>query len=816
MAFTIVSVYILNLPSHLDRVFDYYVPHELTGTLTRGSVITVPFGGGNRHLAALVDSLSEKEDIEKLKPIISTSQITLSEEEMGLVFFLKEHTFCSVGDAYRTVIPQSTVTKVNEIYRVTEKELNAKDINNKALIVYAHIRDTQNPTLSMLKYEYGPEVTEVLYSLIHLGYVTIYSEIKKSANIKNISYYSLGFAPSKLEEKIETYKLRSENHRKIIDYLAKHGTTSYDILRSELSINTKHIKPLLEKKLVLEQKEEQYRDPYKTNEKKRENPPLTACQKRAVDEMAAHINTGKPEAVLLHGVTGSGKTRVIKEAIDRVIAAGKQIILLVPEIALTPQTVTLFCSLYGSRVAVIHSSLSAGEKYDAWRRIRNGEVDICIGTRSAIFAPFDRLGLIVIDEEHEHTYKSEQNPRYHAIDVARYRAAHHHALLLLASATPSLESYYKAQRGLYHLIEMTERATGAALPETLITDLRAEAAAGNTSPIGLILKDALKTNLQKHEQSIFFINRRGYNNFLNCPMCGYVVTCPHCSVSLTHHIRNRKSTLICHYCGYTQDVPAKCPECASDAFAFIGFGTQYAEDALNREFPEAIVMRMDADTTTQKFSYDNMLADFRKEKADILLGTQMVTKGHDFPSVTLVGVLLADTTLYLDDYRANERTFQLVTQVIGRAGRSQKRGRAIIQTYNPEHPSLLLAASQDYKAFYQEEITMRRALVFPPFCDMALLAVASRDETYLQKTVIEIERNLRQQLQNDFSDVKVIVFGPFEAPIYKVKENYRMRFVIKCKNNKRTRALFRKVLDDTLHKFGRRITVGLDINPNNL
>ena len=816
MAYSVVSVYILTMPSHHDRIYDYYIPSLTETPPTRGSIVTVPFGGGNRHVSALVDSVWEKEEIDRLKPIVSVSNITLNEEEIGLCIFLKEYTFCSIGDAVRTVIPHSFLAKTTQVYCITNKEIVKEDLNFKALIVYSYIREKKNPTLAMLKREYGPEVTEMLEALIKLGYIKVQTDLSSSSNIKRISYYNLSFAPHLLEQKLEKAKLRSENQRKIMEYLAEHGRTSEQVLRDELSVVPRQLKALLERGLVTQKQEECYRNPYRSVDSAESLPPLTQCQQKALGEISLHLHTGKPEAVLLHGITGSGKTRVIKETIDQVIAQGKQVILLVPEIALTPQTVTAFCGHYHDRVTVLHSSLSAGEKHDAWRRIQNGEIDLCIGTRSAIFAPFSRLGLIVVDEEHEHTYKSEQNPRYHTIDIARYRVSHHKALLLLASATPSLESYYKAKSGAYHLIEMKERVTGAQLPETLITDLRSDVSVGNTSPIGSVLKNALTENLSRCEQSVFFINRRGYHNFLNCPMCGYVVTCPHCSVSLTHHIKNRQGNLVCHYCGYTQNVPAKCPECGTDAFAFVGFGTQFAEEMLEQEYPDSRVMRMDADTTAQKFSYDSMLSDFRAGKADILLGTQMVTKGHDFPNVTLVGVLLADTTLYLNDFRANERTFQLVTQVIGRAGRSTKHGKAIIQTYNPEHPSLLLAATQDYSAFYEDEIAIRKALVFPPFCDMALLGVASKDETFLQKTVIEIEKKLSHYLQNEFNDVKLVVFGPFEAPIYKVKETYRMRFVIKCKSNKRTRALFKTLLNETMVKFGKQVTVAFDINPNSL
>ncbi len=815
MDYTVAAVYILKMPSHFDRVFHYYLPYELVDKIEKGSLVTVPFGGGNRHMSALVSEILTTESIEKLKPIIDYSAITLTEEEYGLVFFLKEHTFCSIGDAVKCVVPHSFLTQTNRVFAITEKKIEKESLNFKALVVYTFIAERGNPSLQNLKEEFGADVTELLQSLLTLGYIREYCETVASQNIKLTSFYHLTFLPHQVDSIIEAHKIRSDKQKSILHYIAEHGTSSQDVLRQELSVTTAQLNQLCEKKLLYKTKEEAYRTPYH-NRTTKEDPPLTDCQKNAFRSIKAHVNTGKPEAVLLHGITGSGKTRVIKEIIDEVISANKQVILLVPEISLTPQTVDAFCSFYRDRVAVLHSSLSNGEKYDAWRKIKRGEIDLCIGTRSAVFAPFKNLGMIIMDEEHEHTYKSDANPRYHTIDVARFRVTQHKATLLLASATPSVESYYKAQKNTYNLVEMSERASGGELPETIITDLRADIKAGRTSPIGAILKNTLEDTLNNREQSIFFINRRGYNNFLNCQMCGHVVTCPKCSVSLTHHIRNKKSNLICHYCGHAEDIPKTCPECGTKDFAYVGYGTQYAEEALQSEFPEVRILRMDADTTSVKFSYDKMLGDFRKQQADVLLGTQMVTKGHDFPEVTLVGVLLADTSLYLDDYRATERTFQLITQVIGRAGRASKKGRAIIQTYNPDHPALLLSATQDYKTFYHQEIAMRKALVFPPFCDMVLITCASQDEIFLQKAVITFADELKSQITSDYQDIKLIVFGPFEAPIYKINDTYRMRFVIKCRSNKRTRALLRSCLNKTMQKLGKKVSISIDVNPNSI
>ena len=818
MAFHVATVYILNLPSHVDRPYDYYIPNCSEQKIKKGDIVTVPFGGGNKHVTALVSEIKEKEDTSGLKPVVSSALASLSDEELELCFFLSERTFCSIGDAVKTIIPSTVISKSHDIYRVTDKQIYENCVNIKAITVYHFIRMNEPASMSMLIQEFGDDVRAVVDTLVSLGYAYIPSDGEGSKKIKNESLYSLPYPPHEAEKRFYSSGLRSGNILAILNYIAEHGTSSSEILRREISATSQRLKSLEIRGLVCKETKEVYRNPYAGDNRtcKQKDPPLTPSQQESYDKAVSLLYSGKPEAALLHGVTGSGKTLVIKKLIDKVLSQGKQVILLVPEIALTPQTVGYFISFYGKRVAVFHSSLSSGEKYDAWRRMKNNDADLCIGTRSAVFAPFSRLGMIVIDEEHEHTYKSDQSPKYSAIDIARFRAAFHGAFMLLSSATPSLERYSDAKSGVYHRIEMTERGAGAELPQEIISELRADTSGGNTSPVGAVLKKMISDNLDNSEQSILFINRRGYNNFLNCPMCGFVPTCPHCSVSLTHHIRQKKSVLVCHYCGFEEDIPRKCPECASDSFSFVGFGTQFAEQTINSEFPKARVMRMDADTTQQKFSYDRMLSDFKNGKADILLGTQMVTKGHDFPNVTLVGVLLADTSLYLDDYRANERTFQLITQVVGRAGRQKKRGTAVIQTYNPEHPVLLLAAAQDYKTFYENEIAARKALVFPPFCDIALITVSSADEIILQKAVYDTDSALRKLLSGEFSDVKIILFGPFEAPVYKVKETYRMRFVIKCKSNKRLRFMIKTASDSVMRKYKKNISISVDINPNTL
>ena len=499
------------------------------------------------------------------------------------------------------------------------------------------------------------------------------------------------------------------------------------------------------------------------------------------------------------------------KAIDRTLEDGKTVIMLVPEISLTPQTVSIFCTRYGERVAVIHSSLSQGERLDAWRRIRRGDVDLVIGTRSAIFAPLDNIGMIVIDEEHEHTYKSESDPKYHARDVASYRAGKHKALMLLASATPSVESFYKAKSGSYTLVPLRERYGGARLPRAVIVDMREELRQGNPSPISQRLYNMLTDVKENEKQAILFLNRRGYSSHISCKECGEVLECPRCSVSLTYHSNTAGGLLLCHLCGYREPTPRSCPSCSAEALSFLGFGTQKLEAEMSKYLPEMKVMRMDADTTTGKLAYDRMLDDFRRGNADILLGTQMVAKGHDFPRVTLVGVALADTSLHVSDFRAAERTFSLLTQVIGRAGRATDEGVAVIQTFQPTNETIRLACRQDYDRFYEGEIALRRELSYPPFCDMVQLTLTADDENELSRTSQLLSDTVRAKLDGEYARLPFIVYGPFEAQVYKLNEKYRMRMMVKCKLNSDSRRMFSEILSEFAKE--RSVTLAIDLNP---
>ncbi len=522
---------------------------------------------------------------------------------------------------------------------------------------------------------------------------------------------------------------------------------------------------------------------------------------------------GDGGAGLLYGVTGSGKTQIYLKLIDRATENNKGVIVLVPEIGLTPQALAIFHKRYGESVAVIHSGLSLGERNDEYKRISSGIAKIVIGTRSAIFAPVDNLGLIIIDEEQESTYKSERTPRYNAKEVANFRAKYNKALLLLTSATPSVESYSNALSGKYTLCEIDERYGDSMLPEVIMVDMKNEMKNGNKSPISSVLKQLLQETLDNSKQAILLINRRGYNTFIACNDCGHVLTCPNCSISFTYHSYNNR--LLCHYCGYTKMLDNKCPECGGNNVRYSGYGTQRIEDELKSLYPDARIVRMDADTTTAKFSHDKLFTAFKNHEYDILIGTQMVAKGLDFPEVTLVGVVNADNSLYDENYNCSERSFDLITQVIGRSGRRGERGRAVIQTINPYNPTLEFAAMQDYKGFYKNEIALRRALTYPPYCDIYLASFIGEDENKVAlcaKKFFEILKELNSQ-----SKEKLIVLGPSPAKISKLNKQYRYRLSIKCRNSKNIRALFNEILKRLVKiKEYKDIDVSLDLNPYNL
>ena len=715
-----------------------------------GDLVRVPFGKANRLRTGLVMKTKPHRDGNNIKPVnfVLDRRFSLTREMLGLCSFLKERTLCTVGEAVKCLLPPGA-------------------LNDKLNISYK-----QTVSLAVDR--------ETAVSLL----------IKGKGGI------------------------RSEGQKAIISFLLNIPSADRELIKELPGVTPANISALREKEIISITESERIRNPYAEYARERDNSEilLSSAQTAAYDEIKSLYLQQQAKCALLHGVTGSGKTKVIMKLIDNCIADGKSVIMLVPEISLTPQTVSIFCRRYGERVAVIHSSLSAGERMDAWRRIRRGEVDLVIGTRSAVFAPLPNIGMIVIDEEHEHTYKSESDPKYHAREVASYICGRTGSLLLLASATPSLESYYKAKSGVYSLVSLKERYGGVKLPDAIIVDMREELRLGNTSPISQRLQRTLENVYAKEEQAILFLNRRGYNSQVSCRECGEVISCPRCSVSLTYHTGSGGGKMLCHLCGYSTPPLRACPSCSSDKLSHLGYGTQKVESELFAYLPDMTVMRMDADTTTGKLSYDKMLEDFRALKADILLGTQMVAKGHDFPRVTLVGVVLADTSLFISDFRASEKTFSLLTQVIGRAGRAKDGGLAVIQTFAPQNEIIRLACKQDYESFYEGEIALRRELQYPPFCDIVTMTVTSNNERDAMAEAKMLSDMLLGKLSGEIGKLPFLVFGPFEASVYKVNEKYRMRLVVKCRLNMQTRKMYSEILSEFATE-AKNSTLSIDFNP---
>ena len=819
------KLHLLDNPYCIDHEYTYFVPHDLSDVVKKGSFVIVPFGNSNRTQIGIVTEINCDEPHTKTKSIkaLASEEIVFSEYEVELCRFMKEHTLCTIGDAVHSMIPAGALSQIVTCYKAVE----GAECQGSLADVFYYIKDQKIVTGNALQEKFGLGALSSVTSLINKGLVEKDVIIKNKTVGKEIKYYSISVdndALSRLlgaKEQNENYKkLRSEMHREILSLLSMRERMTAEEIKGELNASDAQISSLVKKGYIAIETESVYRNPYETKSRQNHAKELKLSdeQTKALNTLKEMFNADKPACALLHGVTGSGKTCVMMKIIDHSLNFGKGVIMLIPEISLTPQTVELFCSRYGSRVAIIHSSLSQGERLDAYMRIKRGEADLVIGTRSAVFAPVKDLGLIIIDEEQEHTYKSDNNPKYHARDIARFRSAKNNSLLLLASATPSIESYKKAVDGAYTLIELKNRYGKAKLPRVELADMREEIRAGNDSSLSMPLLDGIGTALHKKEQTILFLNRRGYHNFVSCASCGTAVSCPNCSVSMTHHTDRiyHKTELVCHWCGKHMPVPSTCSECGSTHIKPMGVGIQLIEKRLRELYPSVNTIRMDTDTTASKHAYDEMLSDFRSHKAQILLGTQMVTKGHDFPDVTLVGVLNADTSLYLNDYRANERTFSMLTQVIGRAGRSEKEGKALIQTTNPDHDVIILACKQDYKTFFENEIQTRKLLSYPPYSDIVLLTLSGNVENAVMKDSKMLSDMLRAKINGDFKGVPIVCYGPFEAPVYKLDGKYRMTMVIKTKLTKNSREMFSQIYSVFNKRKKNEPMLSVDFNPSSL
>lgn len=788
-----------------DKPYDYAVPSALAEKCKPGCRVVVPFGKGNTERQGLVLSVGETDSIDNLKSVIRVADAVpvLSDEMLKMCEWLHQTLFCTYFDAVNMLLPAGISLKMVEKLSVNG-DFNATGIlSADEYNIFSFLKRFSDgvPLNSVLK-EFNLSDTCVID-----GLVTKNALLKSSDAIRKMKDATLKSVRAKVGiDELSAFKL-TPRQTDVAKTVIEAGSAAVKEVQYFTGASLSVIDALVNKGVAEYFEKEIYRLPHiRQGEINTREIVLTVEQQQAFDTLSGLMPSGGN--ALLYGVTGSGKTQVFLKLVDKAVEEKRGVIIMVPEISLTPQTISIFNNRYGDKIAVFHSAMSLGQRMDEWKRIKEGKALIAIGTRSAIFAPFKEIGLIIMDEEQEHTYKSEQSPRFHARDVARFRAAYHKALFLMASATPSVETYSAAKSGRYTVCTLNNRYGNAVLPDVEIVDMRTEAAEGNSGAISRTLYSEISSALQNGNQAIVLLNRRGHNTYISCSSCGYVATCPNCSVSMTYHSANKR--LMCHYCGYSVPIPSKCPDCGESPLKFSGIGTQKVQEELEALFPEARVLRLDADSTASRDSYSEYLTAFANGEYDIMLGTQMVAKGLDFPRVTVVGVLGADNSMNSEDYRSVERTFSLLTQVIGRAGRGDNPGVAVIQTQNPDNNIITLAQRQDYDAFYNGEIMLRKALIYPPYCDIISVCVQSVSNDIAKDTVFEIFENIKTLTSGEFTDVKLIILGPAAAAIPKVNNKYRFRILIKTKNNKRLREMLKKAVSI---KKKRDVSVVIDINP---
>lgn len=735
----------------LDKPFQYRVPERLRNVLETGMCVTVPFGGGNRLLKGYVTDLSEdcKFDPARTKDIrdIVRDGVGVEDKMIALAAWIRKNYGSTMIQALKTVLPAKQ--SVKKLENRTIQVVMSREEMISLLGVSERKGQAAKKRLLQALLEQESIPYEWVTGKLNVSAQTIKS-LERDGAIRVVSRQRFR-NPVKMEGDLKPVKEPGDARRETVEPVASAQVKEPGDVRAKT----------MEPAASVQVKE------------------LSDAQRRIVESVTEDLDEGRPGTYLLHGITGSGKTEVYLELIERVVRRGRQAIVLIPEIALTYQTLLRFYRRFKDRVSVMNSTLSPGEKYDQCERAKNGEIDVIIGPRSALFTPFPNVGIIVIDEEHEGSYKSESTPKYHARETALQVAKLHKAAVLLGSATPSMEAYYRSRGGQYRLFTLSERLTGGHLPKVHTVDLRQELREGNRSIFSRKLQELLADRLNKGEQSILFINRRGYAGFVSCRACGQVMKCPHCDVSMSEH---KNGKLMCHYCGYSEKKPGVCPKCGSKYIGGFRAGTQQIEEKLHQMFPAARVLRMDGDTTKTKDSYQKILSAFAGGEADVLIGTQMIVKGHDFPQVTLVGVLAADLSLCVGDYRCGERTFQLLTQAVGRAGRGRLPGEAVIQTYQPDHYAVVRAAAQDYEGFYQEEILYRELMGYPPASHMLAVQVFSKDEAgggklanRLADAVREVFFKTREKTQEGLQ-----IMGPAPASIGKVNDIFRFVFYIKC------------------------------------
>ncbi|AZV60581.1 primosomal protein N' [Peribacillus frigoritolerans] len=793
---------IVDVPAkQTDREFDYRIPEKWNQVIKPGMRVIVPFGP--RMVQGFVTGLKAKSDFAKLRFIKEPMDLEpiLNDELLQLGDWLTKEAMCFKISALQAMLPAAMKAKYEKVIKVVEDKKDQLPPSIQNLF-------GKNDSLSWKDVIEG-ENASLVQKEMQNGNLELEYNVKNRLNKKTVRVIKPLLSPMELKEMASAISSHAKKQQELLQYFIEHQEPiPLKELLEFMNTSSGTVKSLVSKGALAEMDQEIYRDPYENRVFEKSIPfTLTAEQTAALKPIQEKIHHDEHDVFLLYGVTGSGKTEVYLQAIASVIEKGKEAIMLVPEISLTPQTVKRFKERFGEQVAVMHSGLSVGEKYDEWRKIHRKEVKVVVGARSAVFAPFENLGLVIIDEEHESSYKQEETPRYHARDVAIERAKSYGCPVILGSATPTLESFARAKKNVYKLLTLSQRMNKNALPAVDIVDMREELRTGNRSMFSELLFTKLKDRLDKGEQTVLMLNKRGHSSFVMCRSCGLVINCPNCDISLTYHRFN--DIMKCHYCGFEEGMPSVCPECESEHIRFFGTGTQKVEEELAKILPEARVIRMDVDTTSKKGSHERLLNAFGEGKADILLGTQMIAKGLDFPNITLVGVLSADTMLHLPDFRSSEKTFQLLTQVSGRAGRHQLPGEVVIQTYTPEHYSIELSALQDYDAFYEREMYLRRQSHYPPYYYVVLITVSHED---LMKTVSVTEKitnYLGSRLNRDS-----VVLGPVASPISRINNRYRYQCLIKYKRepdlNQHLRTLLEHYQKETAQNH---LQISIDLNP---
>ncbi len=812
----IVSVAVDQSVYQTDRPYSYFVPKFLADKAKIGCRVLVPFGGGNVRKTGVILGYDQNSELKKLKSITSVldDEPILNEEMLELAKYIRAETFCTMYNAVRVLLPPGINYKIRHEYELTENADSVFDILGEELKPLAdYMKSKREPIQKETAYEALDLADDCgfMEKLVSKGFA-----VRTGSAVRKVGDASLKMVRlTEASADLSAVKLTTKQ-KQALSVLEDLGCCSVKELCYFTGLTPVVINGLCKKGLAEIFDQEYYRNPYNNAEKTEDKPiELTDNQNKAFNELLEAYNEPKGITSLLYGVTGSGKTQVFLKMCEEVASKGRGVIVMVPEIALTPQTLGIFHRRFGAKVAVFHSAMSQGQRLDEWKRVKRGEALIAVGTRSAVFAPFDDCGLIIMDEEQEHTYKSEMSPYFHARDIAKRRIAGSQGLLILSSATPSVESYSLALAGKYRLHKLPNRFGTSALPEVQVVDMREETAKGNSGIISNPLYESITEALNTGHQAILLLNRRGFNTYISCPKCGFTLNCDNCSISMTYHSANNR--LMCHYCGKSLPYVDKCPQCGCDSMKYSGLGTQKAEAELEMLFPEAKILRMDADSTSTRADYEKNLSAFANGEYDIMLGTQMVAKGLDFPKVTVVGVLNADIAMHSSDFRSYERTFSLLTQVVGRSGRGVDKGTAVIQTNEPDSSLIELAAKQDYDGFYNSEILTRRLMIYPPYCDIATVSLQGLERKYTEDAAKCYFAMLKSAVSGNFSDVKLVILGPTAAAVPKVNNNYRYKLIIKYKNSKRFKEMMNTVIAQyNKSAYSKKISATVNVNPDSI